>query len=65
MSFLCFSASARAAGHEAAAGTCREGAPFGAAAATTKPAGERAGETSTRSARLQPEPQGQRALPRE
>lgn len=64
----CFSASAGAPGHETTAGTCREGAPFGAAAAATaaaEPAGQGAGEASTRAPHFQPEPQGQGALPRE
>lgn len=61
----CFPASAGAPGHETTAGTCREGAPFGAAAAAAEPAGEGAGETSTRTPHFQPEPQGQGTLQRE
>lgn len=59
----CFPASAGAPGHETTAGTCREGALFGAAAA--EPAGEGAGEASTRTPHFQPEPQGQGTLQRE
>lgn len=62
----CFPASAGAPGHETTAGTCREGAPFGAAAAAAaEPAGEGAGEASTRTPHFQPEPQGQGTLQRE
>lgn len=61
----CFPASAGAPGHETTAGTCREGALFGAAAAAAEPAGEGAGEASTRTPHFQPEPQGQGTLQRE
>lgn len=58
----CFPAPAGAPGHEAAAGTCREGASFGAAAAAAESAREGAGEASARAACFQPDPQEQGAL---
>lgn len=58
------SAPAGAPGHEEATGTCRKGAPFGAATAAES-AGEGTGEALARAACFQPDPQGQGALPRE